>query len=256
MGDAGIKFVHGKPALVAGGVLAVADLHLGIERELDAKGLRVGGVAEAMKRGLVELVCAEKPEKLVIVGDAKHHIRGAPKIESLGVKELLAELAALAEVIIVPGNHDAGLEVPGARVSVARGSGIRIGGVAFAHGHAKPSPEAMGADCLVVGHMHPCVEVVDERGQKSVERAWALMRAGKRALLGEYPEANPGIRLVVMPAFNPLVGGVLLNRGKEGALKGPLFRSGIFKLAAGEIFLLDGSGLSGLESPSGLQAGE
>lgn len=241
MGRASIKFVCGKPALRSGGVLAVADLHLGLERELDAKGVRAAGLAERMRGELVSLVREEEPETLVVVGDVKHSICGDSRAGAAEAKALFGELSSLCEVVVVRGNHDAGLDA-GPGVGVADSRGIVLGGVGFAHGHAWPCEEVWRADFLVVGHVHPCVEVVDASGAKGVERAWLLAKAEKKALLSMHPGANPGIGLVVMPAFNPLLGGVFLNRPGAG-FSGPVFGSGIFKLAGGQIFLLDGVGL-------------
>ncbi|VVC72027.1 Uncharacterised protein [uncultured archaeon] len=244
----GFKFVYGKAALLSEGTLAVADLHVGLEAELEGKGLRVSGVVEGMKRELFGLVREEKPERLVIIGDVKHAIRGAGEMESASARELLSGLSELAEVVVVPGNHDSGLAVPGKRVRLGASGGVRIGETAFCHGHAAVSPELLEADALVIGHVHPSIDAVNERGERTVERAWVVAEADERALLAKFPSANPGIRLVVMPAFNPLVGGTPLNRRGKAGLAGPVLSSGIFKWTDGEIFLLDGTGLGSISS--------
>jgi len=242
----GIKFIQGKPALLSGETVAVADLHLGIEREFVAKGVRLGSLVDRLKKELAELIAEEKAKRLVIVGDVKHTIPGDEYPDTVALKAMLEELSSLAEVVIVPGNHDAGIASVAGRARVAESCGVVVGGVGFAHGHAWPGEELMRAQWLVVGHLHPCVEILEE-GVRSVKPVWIVAEADPKKLLAKYPKANKGLKLVVMPAFNPLVGGIPVNRERAGTM-GPLLKGGIFKFADAQNYLLDGTGLGSVSS--------
>ena len=239
MAKGSIKFIYGKPALLCNDALVVADLHLGIEREFNYKGLRIGSMFSVVMRELLQLVEEEKPKRLVLLGDIKHTIVGEEQHDLFSLRELIGELAKRTEVIVVPGNHDAGISATDG-ATIAPVKGIAIGNIGLVHGHAWPEAELMTADYLITGHVHPCVEFVDSNGYSAIERAWIVADANKKRLLERYPGANESIKLIVMPAFNPLVGGVPINRNGGGNALGPLLRSGMFKLADGQIFLLNG----------------
>ena len=246
MEEGGIKFIQGKPALKCGSTVAVADLHLGIETEFAAKGVRLGSLVDRMKGELLRLIEEERAERLVILGDVKHTIRGDEYLDLVALKAMLEELSQVAEVVIVPGNHDGGIAQVAGKAKVVESSGTVIGGVGFAHGHAWPSVEVMKAEWVVVGHLHPCVEIMQE-GVRAVKPVWMVAEPDAEKLCAKYPKANKGIRLAVMPAFNPLVGGALLNR-KGGGELGPLVKGGVFKFGGAQIYLLDGTGLGSVSS--------
>ncbi len=243
-----LRFIYGKPALLFGRTLAVADLHIGVERELATKGVRLGSMAGALLKDVGALLEETKAERLAIVGDVKHTIMGAEFAEWLELKAMMRELCGMAKVVIVPGNHDADIGRASGDAEVAQSSGVKIGAVALCHGHAWPDENIMGAEELLIGHIHPCVEVRDELGGRIIERAWLLARADAKTLRARYPKANGRMRIVVMPAFNPLVGGMPLNRPGENRLMGPMLRGGMFKLGSGEIYLLNGVGLGKLSA--------
>ena len=243
-----LRFIYGKPALLFGKTLAIADLHIGFERELAAKGIRLGPMRDVLLRDMATLLDETKAERLAIVGDVKHTIAGAGFSEWLELKAMLRELCGMAKVVIVPGNHDGDILRVAGDAEIAPGSGIRMGKVALCHGHAWPDEKMMGAEELLVGHIHPRVEVRDELGGRCTERAWLIAKADVKALEARYPKANAKLRLVAMPAFNQLVGGMPLNRPGSDRLMGPLLRGGMFKLGTGEIYLLNGVGLGRLSA--------
>ena len=70
-----MRFIHNQPALVHRGILAAADLQLGIEEELREKeGIRLGSHTPELLERLKRLVKQAKPKKLVLLGDVKHSI--------------------------------------------------------------------------------------------------------------------------------------------------------------------------------------
>ena len=246
-----LRFICGKPAVAFGNSLAIADIHIGMERGLAEKGIRLGSMNSMLLNEIASLLDETKAERLIILGDVKHTIPGVEFSERLALKAMLREVCGMARVAIVPGNHDGDIGEVAPDAEIAPSSGMRIGDVALCHGHAWPDEGIMGAKELLMGHTHPCVEIADELGGKRVERAWLLAKADAGRLREKYAGANPEIRLVLVPAFNPLVGGIPLNRMKDGAPKGPLLRGGMFKFGDGQIHLLNGIGLGRLSALSG-----
>ncbi len=251
-----LKFVCGEPALLHNKTLVVADLHLGIENEIASRGVRIGSLTESTKERIIALARTFKAKKILLLGDVKHNVPNISWQEYTELPGFFGALQRIAEVEVVPGNHDGDLE----RSTSARihpSSGFIEGNAAFAHGHAWPSEEAMRADYLVLAHSHPAIELIDKMGYRSIEKVWVVGGIGKTAqfllrknahLRGaqiareRYPRANLKMKVIIMPAFNELVGGAVLNRarGARESLLGPLLKNEIFKLDDAQVFLLSG----------------
>ena len=65
---------YNEKALVLGDYLIVADLHIGLERELSEKGLHVPSQLRKMEARIIELLKNTGKERLIILGDLKHNI--------------------------------------------------------------------------------------------------------------------------------------------------------------------------------------
>ncbi|MXV63692.1 phosphoesterase [Natronorubrum sp. JWXQ-INN-674] len=131
------------------------------------------------------------------------------------------------------------------------GHGDRTVGVC--HGHTWPAPAALECDVLCLGHEHPCVRLEDEVGGSRVERAWLRGRldptpfrdrAAYEGLSWLEDSTVEPPRIVVLPAFNDLVGGTWVNVPNQSFLS-PFLPAGI---ADGEAYLLDGTRLGPYES--------
>jgi len=61
-----------------------------------------------------------------------------------------------------------------------------------------------------------------------------------------YEKFNKKIRLVIMPAFNPMVGSVVNTEKKERL--GPVLNNKLFKLNDALVFRLNGTGLGKLKN--------
>jgi putative SbcD/Mre11-related phosphoesterase len=213
-------------------VLVAGDLHLGMERELRKEGVHGIEETEDLIAHLGELAAEERADRVLLLGDVKHTL-GAwePEKRALGG---LAELPIPVEV--VPGNHDGEIDEIAPFLKIHEPRGVRIGEVGFLHGHTWPSEDAIEAGRLVLCHNHPHVALRDGLGQVSTEPCWV------RAPLVEherYPEAQLPGEAVLVPAFNPLLGGVALNRPEDEAL-GPLLTNDVIDLDRGRVYTLDG----------------
>lgn len=226
-------------------VLAVADYHAGLEVALRDEGVELRSGADDRRSHLLDLVDAERPDRVVVLGDLANAI-GRPGDEERGeLDALFAALVERAPVTVVKGNHDGELEVIvaelgyGDRVTVAEGPGTRVGTAGFAHGHTWPARAVVEADTVCVAHEHPQVRLEDEVGGVRTERAW-LRGWVEPAPFAERVEEplDAGGELVVFPAFNERVGGTAVNGGD--AFLSPYLPAG---LRDADAYLLDGTRL-------------
>ncbi len=250
-----ITVVDGEPALaftVEGRrLLVVADLHLGLEDELGLRGISVPGLSERIADRLLGLVGRERPDELVILGDLKHGVGPPSRSTALTIRRLVGELSGRGvEVTLVKGNHDGGIEayLPQS-VRVVGPRGYRVGKAGLVHGHSWPLEEVLSAGLILAGHIHPAALVTDPNtGRKSLVRVWVLSSTeGPPPRGGVIPQ---GVRVVVMPAYNGLVGSGVVNSRSLVRRFGPLSRL----LSVGgptHLISLDGTYLGTLEELEG-----
>ncbi|WP_247728491.1 metallophosphoesterase [Halovivax limisalsi] len=262
--------------------LLVADYHAGVEAALRyERGVQVPSQAESRRDRLLALLERTDADRLAILGDLMHSI-GDPGGAERGELEVLFESLPPVAVTLVKGNHDGAIESwladaiedadsprPGGPdgptdLEVVPGAGTRLGDLGVCHGHSWPATEALEAETLCMGHEHPCVRLEDEVGGSRIEPVWvrgALRRSWARGRAAESADegttstgdddrsgGDDGDRLngelVVLPAFNELVGGTWINVADQSFLS-PMLPDG---LDAGEAYLLDGTRLGPYES--------
>ncbi|AEH37306.1 metallophosphoesterase [Halopiger xanaduensis] len=270
-----VEPIPGEPAATAtvGGdrVLLVADYHAGYEAGLRSeRGVDVPSRAPDRRERLCTLLERTAADRLVVCGDLMHSIGDPGGAERGELEVLLESVPPTVDVTVVKGNHDGQLETwfgnddsdagggaigePGqpdlASVTIVPGDGIDIDGVGVCHGHTWPAPAVLECDVVCLGHEHPCVRLEDEVGGSRAERAWLRGRVDPAPFreYGGYADAeiswleSPDVappRLVVVPAFNDLVGGTWVNVPNQSFLS-PFLPDG---LAEGEAYLLDGTRL-------------
>ncbi|SDD33907.1 metallophosphoesterase [Natrinema hispanicum] len=259
-----VEPVPGEPAAtatIAGErALLVADYHAGYEAGLRYdRGVAVPNHAADRRERLLALCDRTQPDRLVVLGDLMHSI-GDPGGAERGELEVLFEsFPADLAVTVVKGNHDGRIETwldesdeIDATVDIVPGGGIALGNLGVCHGHTWPDPAVLETEVICLGHEHPCVRLTDDVGGSRVERAWLRGRLEPEPFRNrpEYEgvswlvaEPDPP-RVVVMPAFNDLVGGTWINVAGQSFLS-PFLPAG---LADGEAYLLDGTRLGAYES--------
>lgn len=213
------------PALRIDSHLVVCDIHLGIEYEMYTKGIRMGSLTERIK-GKIEELLTEDIKKIVFLGDIKHTIPHVSWHEEVEVPQFLH---FDKEIEIVKGNHDGGIE---SLVDVEVKKEIVLNGITLTHGHRAIDAEEL-PPVLVVGHSHPAIEFQDELGSRMKEKCWVFGHTVKNT------------RVIIMPAFNPLITGVALNRDLK--IPGVLFSQNLLDREGSDIFLLDGTYLGTLD---------
>ena len=198
-------------------VLAIADVHLGIEEALRDEGILVprdhlAQVQQRLERIFEELrVAPSDPlRKVLINGDLRHQFGPLSRVEHKESKEFLRWLAEWAEqIVLIEGNHDGSLgALAGERVMVCKS--YSVGDCWFVHGdQASPGPYAVPPQAarrtaqtksgeawwIVIGHEHPAVGLRDPVTQR--------VEVYKCFLVGRSAEKN----LLVLPSFNQLVKG-------------------------------------------------
>ena len=176
--------------------LYVSDLHLTARRT-------------ALAGSLAAVVRAERPDVVLLGGDLIDRSNGLPVLGAC-----VRELAALAPVFAVAGNHDAwlGLAAVRAAVRAAGGHWLHDGGACLERGgrpplhlHARARPAgaavawrvlvghhpatasrgaACGYDLVLAGHLHGGQCVLWQRGQRLFPGAWFSRWNGLRFQVG------------------------------------------------------------------------
>jgi putative SbcD/Mre11-related phosphoesterase len=247
-----LKVVPGEAALIfkegEESTILVSDLHLGLEKEMAAKGFRIPPYSTKIMDRLNSLAERYSANRIVVLGDVKHSIGKVEDIDWNVIPWFFDTLLdVFAAVEVVPGNHDGGLKtlLP-SRVKLHASTGIVIGSdekVGVTHGHSWPSQEVISCGRMVIGHSHFRYEMRDRFGARSKEAVW-LFAGYEIAELLHKAGLPAGVKgkgeLIVMPPFNNLVGGQAIN-AKGGFDFGPVLSSGAVDAKDADIFLLDGT---------------
>lgn len=231
-----IQPVYGEPALRVHDILAIGDLHIGLESHLRKKGFNlVSRTGEMLER--IEAM-SEGCSRLLVLGDVKDSVPGSSKQEFAEIPGFFDSLLGMfSEIDVVRGNHDTEIEefLPG-RVRIRPATGMVADGIGFVHGHTWPSADVMSCGTLVMAHNHPTVMFRDGVGRQTTEPCWvrARFRDGPTERYVRLPE-----EVIVMPAFNRMLGGAPVNAEGDGLL-GPILNNDLVDLDNARIYLLDG----------------
>lgn len=229
--------------LVEEDILAVADLHIGIEAELQESGVTLPSQTRKMAKRLRDLVGRTGAKRLVLLGDVKHFIPGISPTERRDLPIFFNELYdSVEEIHIASGNHDPLLRpYIGEIVEIHRPTGFRIGETGFVHGHAWPAEDVMNVPTLLMGHNHPAVVFVDAFGARNIQPVWVRAPFQKR----HEKYAKMPKEAIIVPAFNDLCGGTPMN-DRRAKFLGPLLAQEVVRLDRARLHLLDGTDLGTL----------
>src|SRR3989344_553833 len=137
-----MKFCVGEPAAVVGKNLVVSDAHVGMELELQAKGIEVSNYEREARR-LNALLKQSRCNRIIVLGDFKHDFYGFKNKEFWILKKFL-RLLECKDITVIKGNHDSQLEeFEDVNVVDSKGMLLEAGGVKYGlfHGHDFPSRE-------------------------------------------------------------------------------------------------------------------
>ncbi len=174
--------------------IVAADLHIGFEHELAAKGIRMdSGYVQEMLDELLSVARDEHCNGMILLGDIKDGTRGMSKEEWSSIPSFLTELAKHMELYIVPGNHDSYLRrVVPASARLMSSKGMLLGDTLLIHGHARPGVEITAVKRIVMAHLHPTL--VSRDSVLNDERVWVMLKVEV--------SGNNILDVVIMPTFN------------------------------------------------------
>lgn len=233
-----LGFFDRGPALLVSNarrVLAVADLHLGIESDLARHGLHFRSRSRDRLERLVACIKDADPDLLLILGDLKHGVPFTSRQEFREIPEILERLRSLVPVRIVPGNHDTGIERFFESGEILPKEGALVDGTGYVHGHMYPDPSLAGR-LIIAGHHHPLVSLRDEVGCAMRSPVYLFAPVDEQCL-GFPPGDREPTRILFMPAFNELSGYDLVRTVRDPF--SPLSRCIRWDVA--EVFLPDGT---------------
>ncbi|RZN63061.1 metallophosphoesterase [Methanonatronarchaeum sp. AMET6-2] len=236
-----------EPAALVDGCLVVSDLHIGVEASYRDRGVMIPSQTDKLLSRLKKLVGRVDPECLLVLGDLKHNVAGSSWQERDEIPGFLEALNDIVSVYVVPGNHDGHIDrlVPD-EVCVLDNRGVVHGRVGLVHGHTWPSSTVMSVKRLLIGHNHPVIKLRDSLGRVQRKKAWIRSTVNQSKLVDRYPGGMVE-KIVIMPAYNELVGGVAFNEPDENYL-GPLFKQGLIESDKLKGHLLDGTYLGPLNN--------
>jgi hypothetical protein len=234
-----MRFIANEPALFHHGALIIGDTHFGIEYRLKEKGIHYQDMSEHILEKILSLIIQTKAKRLIILGDVKEPIAHVDAITERVFKKLQEKIP----VTVVRGNHDGGIETICSDVKPSEG--FVHHGLALIHGNAWPSERLMHARYLISAHQHPQIELHDASGKFHTESAWFISPPQHKQLKKFYKTYNHELRLILLPAFNPLAGKSFKSNSKTHL--GPLFHNNLFKLDHAIVYKLDGTVLGKLK---------
>ena len=242
-----LEFLSQGPALLISDrekVLAVADLHLGIESDLDRHGLHFRSRTKERRERVETCIRETSPDLLLLLGDLKHEIPFTSRQEHREIPEFIDRLRSLVSLRLVPGNHDIGIGQFFDTGELLAKEGVVIDGTGYVHGHMYPDASLAGR-LIIAGHHHPMVCVRDEVGCALRSPAYLFAPLNDQCL--GFPPGEGGrerSRVMFMPSFNELTGYDLLRTVKEPF--SPLSRC----MSAGdaEVLLPDGTFLGPIKA--------
>jgi|WetSurMetagenome_2_1015567.scaffolds.fasta_scaffold77328_2 uncharacterized protein len=190
------------------GILAIGDLHLGFEYQLQQSGLivpekQVADIKEELEKIFKEIKeKGLKVKKIVFIGDIKHSFSYQWK-EKNYFKEIIKFLKEYIDeknILLIKGNHDT--------IDYSFADKLKdyfkLGEIAFTHGHVL-FPEVFDdkIKTIVMGHLHPSILISDKQGIKREKY--------KCFLLGKFK----GKEIIIIPSFLSTVEGTSVNNIKN-----------------------------------------
>ncbi|MFH1420916.1 MAG: metallophosphoesterase [Candidatus Aenigmatarchaeota archaeon] len=222
-----ISFIKNEPAIKLGDSLVIADLHLGISYELESRGILVPKQKDIFLKRIKKLVGLTRAKRLIVLGDLKHAVPGTPYDEREELRDFYEQLKKLVkEIILIKGNHDSLIEEIIPELSVVED--LVVGDFILTHGNRKVKAEGK---TIIGSHIHPSVKLKDKIGSIYIQRCWLRDSESK---------------VIVVPAFNELVGGKNVNESVSEDYLGPIAKQ--LNPKSTHVILLDGRDLGTIQS--------
>ncbi len=197
------RIVPSKPALILEGKkksLIVTDIHIGFENSMASNEIFIGKnstINETIQE-LSEMIDAEKPDSVILLGDIKSSIKSISRNEWNEVPMFFEKISKKCDVTLVPGNHDANIQrlVPD-NISMISSTGLVEENVLLTHGHTMPSENFSHVDKIIMGHIHPVF--FQEDSVINGQRVWVSIKTEKEKI---FPNKSGELEIIIIPSFN------------------------------------------------------
>ena len=197
------RIVPSKPALILEGKkksLIVTDIHIGFENSMASNEIFIGKnstINETIQE-LSEMIDAEKPDSVILLGDIKSSIKSISRNEWNEVPMFFEKISEKCDVILVPGNHDANIQklVPD-NISMISSTGMVEENILLTHGHTMPSENFSHVDKIIMGHIHPVF--FQEDSVINGQRVWISIKTEKEKI---FPNKSGELEIIIIPSFN------------------------------------------------------
>ncbi len=197
------RIVPSKPALILEGKkksLIVTDIHIGFENSMLSNEIFIGKnstINETIQE-LSEMIDAEKPDSVILLGDIKSSIKSISRNEWNEVPMFFEKISKKCDVILVPGNHDANIQrlVPD-NISMISSTGMVEENILLTHGHTMPSENFSHVDKIIMGHVHPVF--FQEDSVINGQRVWVSFKTEKEKI---FPNKSGELEITIIPSFN------------------------------------------------------
>ncbi|VVB82695.1 3',5'-cyclic adenosine monophosphate phosphodiesterase CpdA [uncultured archaeon] len=177
------------------GILAIGDLHLGFEYQLQQSGIlvpemQIKEIKEELKKIFEEIEKRKlKLKKIIFIGDLKHSFsyQWREKNYFNDLLKFLREYVKDENIILIKGNHDT--------IDYSFSDRLKDyfieGEIIFSHGH-QLFPEILEKKIktIVMGHLHPSIIISDNQGIKKEKY--------KCFLVGKFKQKN----VIILPSFS------------------------------------------------------
>jgi len=197
------RIIPSKPALILEGKkknLIVTDIHIGFENSLASNEIFIGknSTINETIQDLSEIIDAENPDSVILLGDIKSSIKSISRNEWNEVPMFFEKIREKCDVILVPGNHDANIQrlVPD-NISMISSTGMVEENVLLTHGHTMPSENFSHVDKIIMGHIHPVF--FQEDSVMNGQRVWISIKTEKENI---FPNKSGELEIIIIPSFN------------------------------------------------------
>jgi metallophosphoesterase superfamily enzyme len=197
------RIVPSKPALILKGEkknLIVTDVHIGFESNMASNEIFIGKnstINESIQE-LSDIIDSENPDSVILLGDIKSSIKNISKNEWDEVPLFFKKIREKCDVILIPGNHDAGIQrlIPD-NITMISSTGMVEENILLTHGHTLPSENFSHVDKIIMGHLHPVF--FQEDSIINGQRVWVSIKTDKENI---FPNKTGEIEIIIVPSFN------------------------------------------------------
>lgn len=197
------RIIPSKPAMILEGQeknLIITDMHIGFESSFVSKEIFIGknsSINETIQ-DILEIINAEKPDSVILLGDIKSSIKNISKNEWDEIPLFFEKIKQKSNVVLIPGNHDSNIQrlIPEG-VSMISSTGMVEENILLTHGHTMPSENFSHVDKIVMGHVHPVF--FQEDSVLNGQRVWVSLKTEKQNI---FPNKTGEIEITIIPSFN------------------------------------------------------